>query len=269
MMELRRHRESRPTIGVPTQTLQVIDDIPMGLPHSWVMNRRYFLALTSVGAIPFMVPLLDHDEDTLRALYDHLDGVFIAGGVDVDPVAYGFERYPLCGRSDPARDHVELLFTRWALADGKPLLGVCRGLQVMNVARGGTLYQDCRDEHPGAIKHDYFPTAGYARDHLAHEVHLVPGSRLHAAFRAETVLVNSMHHQGVKTVGRGLTASAFAPDRLIEALETDDDRFAVGVQWHPEMLLDQDAGGTRRLFEAFIAAALEWRENRTFEPLSL
>jgi putative glutamine amidotransferase len=233
------------------------------------MNRRYFLALTSVGAVPYMIPLLDDAGDTLRALYDHLDGVFIAGGVDMDPVTYGYERYPLCGRSDPARDRVELLFTRWALEDGKPLLGVCRGLQVMNVARGGTLYQDTRDEHPGAIKHDYFPTAGYARDHLAHEVHLVPGTRLHAAFEVESALVNSMHHQGVKTVGAGLTASAYAPDGLIEALEADGDRFAVGVQWHPEMLLDQDRGGTRRLFEAFVAAALERRESRRLEPVGL
>ena len=249
----------RPTIGVPTQTLQAIDGIPEALPHSWVMNRRYLLALAEVGALPFLVPLLDDDEDTLRGLYDRLDGVFIAGGVDVDPASYGEDRHALCGRTDPPRDRVELLFSRWALADEKPLLGVCRGMQVLNVARGGTLYQDCTDQYPGAHKHDYFPNDGYARDYLAHAIRVAPGSRLHDAFGAETADVNSMHHQGVKTPGAGLAATAFAPDGLVEALEAEGGGFAVGVQWHPEMLIDRHAG-TRRLFEAFVEAAAAWRE---------
>ena len=259
--------EYRPTIGVPTQTLQAIDGIPEGIPHSWVMNHRYFRALASVGAIPFMVPLLDDDELTLRGLYERLDGVFVAGGVDVDPASYGEERHALCGSTDLPRDRVEFLFTRWALEDGKPVFGVCRGMQVLNVVRGGTLYQDCTALYPGAIKHDYFPTQGHARDYLAHEIEVVPGSRLHDAFGAETVPVNSMHHQGIKAVGDGLTATAFSPDGLIEALEAEHHRFAVGVQWHPEMLVERDPG-TRRLFEAFVEAALAWRESQRFAALS-
>lgn len=258
----------RPVIGVPTQTLQAIEGIPEGLPHSWVMNHRYFLALTSVGAVPWMVPLLDNDPDTLRAIYDHLDGVFIAGGVDVDPASYGEEQHALCGRTDLPRDIVELAFTRWALEDGKPFLGICRGMQVMNVAQGGTLYQDCADQLPGSIKHDYFPNAGFARDHLAHEVTVEPASRLHAAFGADRATVNSMHHQGVNVLGDGLVATAFSPDGLIEALETEDDAFAVGVQWHPEMLIDSDPG-THRLFTAFIDAALRWRESRSLADATL
>ncbi|HEX8392697.1 MAG TPA: gamma-glutamyl-gamma-aminobutyrate hydrolase family protein [Longimicrobium sp.] len=249
----------RPVIGIPTQTLQSIDRIPEDLPASWVMNQRYFLACTSVGAIPWMVPLLENDPETLRGIYDHLDGVFIAGGVDVDPASYGAERHALCGRTDLARDYVELMFARWALEDGKPVMGVCRGQQVINVAAGGTLVQDCAELFPGAIKHDYFPGAGWARDYLAHEIRIAPGSRLQAAL-GDTAMVNSMHHQAIDRLGEGLIASAWAPDGLVEALEgTREGQFLVGVQWHPEMLIDTDAG-TRKLFEDFIEAANQFHD---------
>lgn len=250
--------ELRPIIGVPTQTLQAIEGIPEGLPHSWVMNHRYFLALTSVGAVPWMIPLLDNDADTLRAIYDNLDGLFVAGGVDVDPASYREARHASCGVIDTPRDVVELTMTRWALEEGKPFLGVCRGMQILNVVRGGTLYQDCTEQYPDSIKHDYFPNAGYARDYLAHEIDVTLGSRLHAAFGAERVLINSMHHQGIRDLGDGLVPTAFAPDGLIEALETPNGAFAVGVQWHPEMLIDRDAG-THRLFADFIEASQQWR----------
>ncbi|HEX2202791.1 MAG TPA: gamma-glutamyl-gamma-aminobutyrate hydrolase family protein [Longimicrobium sp.] len=246
--------QQRPVIGIPTQTLQSIDRIPEDLPASWVMNQRYFLACTSVGAIPWMVPLLDEDLETLRGIYDRLDGIFIAGGVDVDPVSYGETRHDLCGRTDLARDAVELQLARWALADGKPVFGVCRGMQVINVAAGGTLVQDCT-LFDGAIKHDYFPGAGWARDYLAHEVRIAEGSRLHAAFGAAEGMINSMHHQAVARIGEGLVPTAWAPDGMLEALEgADPERFLVGVQWHPEMLIDTHEG-TRRLFEDFIEAA--------------
>jgi putative glutamine amidotransferase len=249
----------RPTIGVPTQTLQAIEGIPEGLPHSWVMNHRYFLALTSVGAVPWMIPLLDRDEATLRQIYERLDGVFVAGGVDVEPTSYGEDRHALCGVTDPPRDVVEMTLTRWALEDGKPFLGVCRGMQILNVVRGGSLYQDCNDEYPGSIKHDYFPNAGFARDYLAHSVRVQPGSHLHEAFEVSEAPVNSMHHQGIKALGEGLSPSAFSPDGLIEALEADGHPFAVGLQWHPEMLIESHPG-THRLFEAFTEASMAYRQ---------
>ena len=252
----------RPVIGIPTQTLQAIDRIPEDLPASWVMNQRYFLACTRVGAVPWMVPLLDEDDATLREIYDRLDGIFIAGGVDLDPASYGDERHELCGRTDLARDHVELLFARWAMEEGKPVFGVCRGMQVINVAAGGTLWQDCGALVDGAIKHDYFPGAGYARDYLAHEIRILAGSRLHQAFGTDTVMVNSMHHQGIRALGDGLVASSWAPDGLMESLEGTGDGFLVGVQWHPEMLIDTDPA-THRLFEDFIAASVAFRESRT------
>ncbi|HEY0672219.1 MAG TPA: gamma-glutamyl-gamma-aminobutyrate hydrolase family protein [Longimicrobiales bacterium] len=243
----------RPLIGVPTQTLQAIDDIPPGLPHSWVMNHRYFTALTMVDAAPVMVPLLAEDESVLRAIYDRLDGVFLAGGVDVDPAAYKEDKLDVCGRTDPDRDRVEILFTQWAIAEGKPVLGVCRGMQVINVACGGSLLQHV-DESDRFLKHDYFPTQGFARDHLAHEAMVSPRSFLHRVFGGATIAVNSMHHQGIRSLGRDLVATVHAPDGLVEGIEGTRDNFLIGVQWHPEMLIERDAG-TRRLFREFRDAA--------------
>lgn len=244
----------QPLIGVPTQTLQAIDDIPQDLPRSWVMNYKYFEALTTVGAAPIMVPLLAQDEATLRAIYERLDGLFLAGGVDIDPSSYREDKLDVCGRTDPDRDRVELLLTEWAIADGKPVLGVCRGMQVVNVACGGSLLQDVEQASTRFLKHDYFPGQGFARDHLAHEAMVTPGSFLHRVFGGGPIAVNSMHHQGIRTLGANLAATVRAPDDLIEGIEGTGDNFLVGVQWHPEMLIDRDAG-TRRLFTEFREAA--------------
>ena len=243
---------SRPIIGIPTQTLHSIDGIPEGLPESWVMNQRYSRVVAAAGGLPVMVPLLD-DEETLRALYDRLDGILLPGGVDVDPTTYGEPRRPDCGRVDPARDRVELQFARWAIAEGKPLFGLCRGLQIVNVALGGTLYQDIASQLDGALKHDCFPTAGYARDHLAHDIAVSSGSRLAALVGATPLRVNSMHHQAVKDVAPGLVPTAIAPDGLIEALESSDGPFLLGVQWHPESLVERDPR-MRRLLAGFVEA---------------
>ncbi len=149
---------------------------------------------------------------------------------------------------------MELELAQWAVADRKPILGLCRGHQVLNVALGGTLWQDIAAQVPEAIKHDYFPTAGYRRDYLAHEVTLAAGSRLAAAFQSPTIQVNSMHHQAVKALAEPLVASGRSPDGLIEAFESGTGHFLVGVQWHPEMFGRTDPG-TRQLFRQFVEAA--------------
>lgn len=241
----------RPVIGIPTQTLQVMDGIPEGLPPSWVMNQRYYLATAAVGGVPWMIPLLE-DLAILREIYDRLDGVLLAGGVDMDPATYGEEKTPLCGAIDPARDLVELQLVRWALADGKPVFGICRGLQVINVATGGTLYQDVSAECTAAIKHDYFPTTGWQRDYPAHEVKLVNGTRLQQALATSSLTVNSMHHQGVDRLGDGLTVSALAPDGLIEGLELPNHPYLTAVQWHPESMASDHSS---RMLRPFIDAA--------------
>lgn len=241
----------RPVIGITTQTLEAIPD---QLPRCWVMSQRYVQVLVAAGAIPWVIPLLEHDEATLRGIYERTDALFLPGGVDVDPAAYGAPRGPACGRTDPARDWTELLLTRWALADRKPVLAVCRGAQILNVAVGGTLYQDLGAEHPGTLKHDQFPTGGRRRDDLSHAVRITASSRLGRLLETDTLPVNSMHHQGIARLAPGLTAVATADDGLIEGVEVTDDRFVLGVQWHPEDLVDVDPR-MRRLFDAFIAAA--------------
>lgn len=244
----------RPVIGIVTQTLA---SIPGQIPLSWVMGQKYVRALTTEGGIPWVIPLIQGDEATLRGIYDRLDGIFLMGGVDVDPVHYGEERLPLCGQTDAARDWTELTLTKWALAEHKPVLGACRGIQVINVAAGGTLYQDIATQCPRAMKHDYFPTANaYTRDLLVHDIETRPDSRLGRILGTDRVPVNSMHHQGIKELAPGLVGSAFAPDGIIEGLEGNNGHFLVGVQWHPEELAEKQQP-QRRLFAAFIEAATQ------------
>ena len=245
---------TRPVIGITTQNLHAIDNIPGELPSSWMMNQRYFYAATAFGAVPWMIPLLDDDEATLREIYLRLDGVLIPGGVDMAPETFGETPHARLGRTDPARDFVELTLTTWCIADRKPLLGLCRGAQVINVALGGTLYQDIEAQCPAAIKHDYFPTAGFSRDYLAHTVELAAGSRLAQVAEGRSLQVNSMHHQGIRTLAQGLVPTAVAPDGLVEAVESPNGQFLVAVQWHPESLIEHDPA-TRRLFTSFVEAA--------------
>ncbi len=253
------HRTHRPVVGIPTQTLQSLGGVSSEIPPSWVMSQRYIITLTAAGAIPWMIPLVD--EDTLRGIYEELDAVFLPGGADIDARTYGETPHHKSDTTDRERDRVEVALAKWAVAEEKPMLGVCRGLQLINVAAGGTLYQDLADEMPGSIKHDYFPFSGahHTRDFLAHEVCVADGTRLSKFVGAGSVRVNSMHHQGVKQLGRGLVATAEAPDGLIEALEGEDDGYLVAVQWHPEALTDHDAR-TRQLFADFIEAGSGWRK---------
>jgi putative glutamine amidotransferase len=250
---------ARPIIGVPTQTLQSLGGISAEIPPSWVMSQRYIHALTAAGGLPWLIPLVS-DEETLRGIYASLDAVFLPGGADIDPASYGTAPHPLCDKTDRERDRVELLLARWAIADGKPVLGVCRGMQLINIATGGTLYQDLATQYPNGIKHDYFPFGGqsHRRDYLAHEVQIADDSRLAHLFAPRTIKVNSMHHQGVRTLGAGLLATARAPDGLIEAVEGTGPNYLLAVQWHPEALTERDAS-TRGLFAEFVEAAGEYR----------
>lgn len=245
----------RPIIGITTQTLEAVAG---ALPRCWVMSQRYVDVLTSVGAIPWIIPL-SHDMTTLRAVYERLDGVFLPGGVDMDPDQYRESRLPECGVSDPDRDRVEVALVRWAMAERKPVLAVCRGVQVLNVAAGGTLYQDLADWCHAAIKHDYWPMEPKQRQDLVHDVTIEPGTELASIIGAGAATVNSMHHQGIKKLAPGLVVNARAPDGLIEGVEGQDEGYLIGVQWHPEELVESDPA-MRRLFESFIESA------RAYQP---
>ncbi len=249
---------ARPIVGIATQTLEAV---PGKLPPCWIMGQRYVRVLTSIGAVPWLIPLLQGEEATLRLIYESLDALFLTGGVDVDPSQYGEPRHTSCDRSDPARDWTEMTLIRWALADKKPILGVCRGIQIINVACGGSLYQHLAEQYPDSIKHDYFPTAeSPARDYLAHSVTVKPTTRLHRSLGEAELLVNSMHHQGIKQLAPGLRASAFAPDGLIEGLESANGHYLVAVQWHPEELAETHQS-QRRLFTDFLDAAGAYRSH--------
>jgi putative glutamine amidotransferase len=230
------------------------------------MGQKYVRVLTEVGAIPWLIPLLTGDEKTTRAMYEAADGVFLTGGVDVDPSSYGEEPHELLGKTDAARDWTELHLIRWAMHDRKPILGVCRGIQMLNVAAGGTLYQDVQAQYTGSMKHDYFPpTDGYQRDSLVHDATIVPDSQLERILGLQRVTVNSMHHQGIKTLASGFQPTAHAPDGLIEGIEGNGDWFLIGVQWHPEELAETRPD-MRRLFSAFVEAAGAYKRKST--PLS-
>ncbi len=242
----------RPVIGVAMQTLPAK---PGGdLPTCWIMGRRYVQALCSVGAIPWLIPLLPQDPETMNDLFDRLDGVFLTGGVDVDPSCYGETRHPKCGATDPDRDAIEILLLQHAMKTGKPLLAVCRGIQILNVACGGTLYQDVAAQVPAAMKHDYFPTLEQpSRNYLAHEIAVKSGTRLGSILGESIALVNSMHHQAIKDLAPNLLPNAYAPDGIIEGVESKTSQFLLAVQWHPEELAETQPG-MKRLFTSFIDA---------------
>src|ERR1700722_19343982 len=219
----------RPVIGIATQTLAAV---PGERPACWVMGRSYIEELRKVGAIPWIIPLVPHDTETLQNIFDRLDGVFITGGVDVDPSHYGESKLPLCGDTDPDRDAVEMALLRHALNRNLPILAVCRGIQILNVTCGGTLYQDVRSQVPTALKHDHFPTAEKpSRKFLAHEISVRPRSRLGGILGDEVVPVNSMHHQAIKDLAPNLAPTAYATDGIIEAVESVDGGYLIAVQW--------------------------------------
>jgi putative glutamine amidotransferase len=223
---------------------------PADRPPRIGQNQSYVRAVTRAGAVPLLIPQVT-DERRLRVLYDRLDGLLLPGGEDLDPAHYGERIHEKCGAIAPQRDEAELMLTRWAMEEGKPILAICRGIQVLNVAQGGSLYQDIQAQIPQAGRHDWYP--GYPRDYRSHRVTIIPDTRLARILEETDVAVNSLHHQALKAIAPGLTVTAHAPDGLIEAVEADDHPFAVGVQWHPEELADNDPGA-QHLFDALVEA---------------
>ncbi len=243
----------RPLIGVPSGREQSQRFFGLSL---YIMNQTYVRVLEDLGALPVLIPLQMSDS-TLRGIFERLDGLFLPGGEDIDPRYYGVARHPQLGPTDQERDRTELRLTEWALAEGMPLLGACRGVQVMNVACGGTLYQDLLSDRPDLKKHDYLPPK-FERFRISHAVKIEPDSLLARSLGASHE-VNSMHHQGVNRIGNGLRAVGVADDGLVEALEAPSSSFALGVQWHPEELAKTDPSTSGLFYDFVCAASANWR----------
>ncbi len=243
----------RPIIGVP---LQSYPSVPGERPALWGIGRSYFEALARHGAVPLPIPPLAHDAEAVRAYADRIDGLLLAGGSDIAPTRYGEPTRAQCGAIDPERDAVELELVRRMRDAGKPVFGICRGMQLLNVACGGSLYQDIPTQVPAALKHDYTAKQGHVdRSDSPHDVTVKPGTTLAALLGEALFPVNSIHHQAVKELGSGLVACAFAPDGIVEGIELPGHPFFLGVQWHPEDLLESQPAMSR-LFAAFVASAM-------------
>jgi putative glutamine amidotransferase len=236
----------------PIVGIVCLDDRPRRDPHAprFGQNQAYVHAVARAGAAPVLIPLLE-DSALLRVLYQRLDGLLLPGGVDVDPAHYGEEIHEKCGEISPLRDQVELALIRWAVQDGKPMLAICRGIQVLNVALGGSLIQDIGACRPAAGEHDW--GSRHPRDHIAHLANIRPGTRLAGLTGTASLPVNSMHHQALEDVAPGLTVSATAPDGIVEAVEMEGHPFCLAVQWHPEELAAHDPRA-QALFDALVVA---------------
>ncbi len=261
--DLRNQPYLEVTDGVP-MTHRPLIGVTMGREKSqrffglslFIMNQTYVRTLEQLGALPVMIPL-HMTEATLHGIFDRLDGLFLPGGEDIDPANYGAERHDLLGATDKERDRTELLLTHWAVERGMPVLGVCRGVQMINVACGGTLTQDLHSERPELVKHDYFPPS-FERFRISHPIDIEADSRLAHAM-GQVHEVNSMHHQGIDRVGYGLRVVARADDGLPEALEAPALPYVVGVQWHPEELAKTDQTSANLFYDFVKAAAGPWR----------
>lgn len=231
----------KPLIGI----VSLYDETKESL---WMLPG-YVEGLEGAGASAVILPLTT-DEESLARYARLCDGFLFPGGHDLAPELYGADSRELCGVICPERDEMERRFFPLALETGKPMLGICRGIQLWNSMLGGTLYQDLPKEYPSPVNHHETPP--YHKP--AHVVRIVPETPLHRAVGALEMPVNSYHHQGLKTLGDRLLPAAFAPDGLTEAVFVRDHEFALAVQWHPEFSYRTDEN-SRKIFSAFAAAA--------------
>lgn len=214
-------------------------------------TEAYARAIELCGGIPVYLPPTE-SESNLADLYDALDAILLPGGPDVDPVFYGQPHSTQLGPVYPKLDRFEITLIRRAMADDKPILAICRGQQILNVALGGTLYQDLPSDHGKALDHSLSLKIGWS--HLAHAIEIEKASALARIVGKKSIRVNSLHHQAIKELGLGLQASAHSKDGVIEAVEMPSKRFVVGIQCHPEELFTGNPWA-KHLFEAFIAAS--------------
>ena len=236
---------TKPLIGI-TATPQY--------PHKLLsfdkVAHAYVNAVQKAGGIPVILPT-DLKAEDVQVLRSKLDGILLSGGGDIDPARFEGMPSEEIGGVDSDRDEMEFSIVRLSVETNWPLFGICRGLQVINAAMGGSLYTDIPEQYPTELRHD---TKGISssRSYEAHEVRIVPETKLFSILKETLLSVNSFHHQAILEPAKGLKISAYASDGLIEGLELPGHRFLVGVQWHPECL--QRKSEQRELFKAFIQA---------------
>lgn len=245
----------RPLIGITCSVFSRAEP----LRPLYGVNQSYALAVERAGGIPVLLPP-QSDPDALREIAARLDGLLLSGGGDVDPALYGEERLPESGQAEPGRDALELSLAQLMLDAGQPVFGICRGMQVLNVVRGGSLYQDITAQRPGAPPHQTHDYQG-RRDQPAHEIDIDANSLLARVMGQTRHAVNSFHHQAVKEPGAGVEIVAWSEDGIAEAMVLPDAPFALAVQFHPEELVLVD-DASQRLFDAFVQACADRSSDR-------
>jgi putative glutamine amidotransferase len=245
---------ARPLIGVTTSEMRLprrTKPLPEGDPPQaeMALGIVYSRAVENAGGLPVVLPPLE--PDAVGPLVDQLAGLCLSGGPDLDPTAYDAAPDPHLGLVEPDLDAFELEVARRAERLGIPILGICRGCQALNVARGGTLHQHLPDVTDGSVTHRQTASGR----ETTHTVRIEPRSQLAGIVGGETLEVNSFHHQAVDQLGRDLRAVAWAPDGVIEAIEGDGPSFYLGVQWHVETLVHLDRHAA--LFDALVEAAAD------------
>jgi putative glutamine amidotransferase len=214
-----------------------------------ILKNTYVQAVIRAGGLPIIVPVgLEEDVDQLIEM---LDGLLLSGGNDINPTLFNEEPHEYLGEVSPSRDSIELELARQMLKTGKPILGICRGLQILNVAVGGALYQDLHKQNDGPILQHIQKAPN---THPSHYVQVEKGSLLESIAGSERIQVNSYHHQSLKDVPSVFKVTGVASDGIVEAIESNDEQFVLGVQWHPEALTAAGDVVSLRIFEKFISA---------------
>lgn len=242
------HSGKRPLIGMTTYRKMADQSPPIEMIG---LMPSYIESIVLAGGLPVLIPL-GLAEDDLIAIISRMDGVLLPGGGDIEPSVYQGALHETMYGIDLDRDRVELIVARQVVAQQKPLLAICRGHQILNVALGGTLWEDVKSMMPQAIRHDHF--RGFPRSYMAHSVTAVPDSHIARLMSRTESKVNSLHHQGIRDLASELRATAVSPDGLVEGTEIPGHPFAVSVQWHPENLIHDDPA-MLSLFKGLIVAA--------------
>jgi len=252
-----------PIIGLPCRSLPA-ESIEFRPFHAG--RDSYVNSIVSMGGAPLLIPLTE-DMAVTKSLYNLCDGIFLCGGGDICPSEYGEVPLKTSLAINPRQDKVELTLFRWAFTDKKPVLGACRGCQIMNIGLGGTLHQDIPSTFH--VNHNILKNEMHALELLVHSISIKSGSLLHSLVGAETVSVNSNHHQALNDVAPPLQVVAHSPEGVIEAVEaspTEYDGFMIGVQCHPEALWQKSEPRWGRIFEAFISACKKDKEAKKLRP---